>query len=107
MSLGSQKQSEKPATEKDIAESLIHNYNQNILRYNQDSLITHKMSLIKTLAKNRTYFEAYPSMSKSVEMSLRMIVDDIKRIKKSGDEFTDIQDHPMVKRHLKDLEKFI
>ena len=53
------------------------------------------------------YIDAYPSMSKSVEMSLRMIIDDIKRIKKSGGEFTDIQDHPMVKNHLKDLEKFI
>ena len=53
------------------------------------------------------YIEAYPSMSKSVEMSLRMIINDIKRIKKSGGEFTDIQDHPMVKNHLKDLEKFI
>ena len=46
-------------------------------------------------------------MSKSVEMSLRMIINDIKRIKKSGGEFADIQDHPMVKNHLKDLEKFI
>jgi hypothetical protein len=46
-------------------------------------------------------------MSKNVEMTLRMIVDDIKRIKKSGGEFTDIQDHPMVKKHLKDLERFI
>lgn len=53
------------------------------------------------------YIEDYPSMSKSVEMSLRMIINDIKRIKKSGGEFTDIQDHPMVKNHLKDLEKFI
>ena len=53
------------------------------------------------------YIVGYPSMSKSIEMSLRMIIDDIKRIKKSGGEFTDIQDHPMVKNHLKDLEKFI
>lgn len=53
------------------------------------------------------YIVGYPSMSKSIEMSLRMIIDDIKRIKKSGGEFTDIQDHPMVQRHLKDLEKFI
>jgi hypothetical protein len=53
------------------------------------------------------YIEDYPLMSKNVEMTLRMIVDDIKRIKKSGGEFTDIQDHPMVKKHLKDLERFI
>jgi hypothetical protein len=53
------------------------------------------------------YISSYPSLSKSVEMSLRMIVDEIKRIKKSGEEYTDIQDHPMIKKHLKDLERFI
>ena len=70
----------------------------------------HRISRLKDLKKEFSlsgYIEAYPSMSKSVEMSLRMIINDIKRIKKSGGEFTDIQDHPMVKNHLKDLEKFI
>jgi hypothetical protein len=42
-----------------------------------------------------------------VKMVLRTLVDEIKDIKKSGGEFTDIQDHPMVKKHLKDLERFI
>jgi hypothetical protein len=53
------------------------------------------------------YIKEYPSMSKMVEMALRKIVNEIKDIKKSGGEFTDIQDHPMVKKHLKDLERFI
>jgi hypothetical protein len=42
-----------------------------------------------------------------IMMSLQQIVNGIKDIKKSGGEFTDIQDHPMVKRHLDKLENFI
>jgi len=38
---------------------------------------------------------------------LKMIIDSIKQIKKSGEEYTDIQDHPMIKRHLDKLENFI
>jgi hypothetical protein len=39
--------------------------------------------------------------------SLKQIVNSIKDIKKSGGEYTDIQDHPMVKRHLDKLENLI
>jgi len=53
------------------------------------------------------YIEQYPSMSKNVQMSLRSIVDTIRHIKKSGGEFSDIQDHPMVQRHIEKLENFI
>lgn len=53
------------------------------------------------------YIKDYPSMSRMVRMSLLAIVEDIKQIKKSGGEFTDIQDHPMVKKHLDRLENFI
>jgi hypothetical protein len=53
------------------------------------------------------YIEQYPSMSKSVEMSLRSIIKTIQHIKKSGGEFEDIQDHPMVKMHIDRLENFI
>lgn len=53
------------------------------------------------------YIEQYPSMSKSVEMSLRSIIKTIQHIKKSGGEFEDIQDHPMVKIHIDRLENFI
>lgn len=53
------------------------------------------------------YIEQYPSMSKSVEMSLRSIINTIQYIKKSGGEFEDIQDHPMVKMYIDKLENFI
>jgi hypothetical protein len=53
------------------------------------------------------YIEQYPSMSKSVEMSLRSIIKTIQHIKKSGGEFEDIQDHPMVKMYIDKLENFI
>lgn len=53
------------------------------------------------------YIEQYPLMSTKVQMSLRSIVNTIQHIKKSGGEFTDIQDHPMVKPHIERLENFI
>ena len=53
------------------------------------------------------YIENYPLTSKMVLSQLKMIIDSIKQIKKSGEEYTDIQDHPMVKRHLDKLENFI
>jgi GT2 family glycosyltransferase len=53
------------------------------------------------------YIENYPLTSKMVLSQLKMIIDSIKQIKKSGGEYTDIQDHPMIKRHLDKLENFI
>jgi hypothetical protein len=53
------------------------------------------------------YIENYPLASKIIMMSLQQIVNGIKDIKKSGGEFSDIQDHPMIKRHLDKLENFI
>ena len=53
------------------------------------------------------YIEKYPLMSNSVKSSLRSIVYTIQHIKKSGGEFEDIQDHPMVKMYIDRLEKFI
>ncbi len=53
------------------------------------------------------YIQNYPLASKMIMMSLQQIVNGIKDIKKSGGEFSDIQDHPMVKRHLDKLENFI
>jgi hypothetical protein len=46
-------------------------------------------------------------MSKMVRGGIQQIINDIKRIKKSGEEYTDIQDHPIVKRHIDKLEDFI
>ena len=53
------------------------------------------------------YIQQYPSMSKMVIGQIKMLVDQIKSIKKSGGEYEDIQDHPFVKRHLDKLENFI
>jgi hypothetical protein len=46
-------------------------------------------------------------LSNMVRSSVYQIIEDIKRIKKSGGEYTDIQDHPIVKRHIDKLEDFI
>jgi hypothetical protein len=46
-------------------------------------------------------------MSKMVRGHLQQIVNGIKDIKKSGGEYEDIQDHPMVKRYIDKLENFI
>ena len=53
------------------------------------------------------YIVQYPNMSQAIKKQLEYIIDSIKKIKKSGDEYIDIQDHPMVKRHLDKLENFI
>jgi hypothetical protein len=53
------------------------------------------------------YIQNYPLASKMIMMSLQQIVNGIKDIKKSGGEFSDIQDHPIVKRHLDKLENLI
>jgi hypothetical protein len=53
------------------------------------------------------YIQNYPSASRMVRGHLTQIVNGIKEIKKSGAEYEDIQDHPMVKRHIDKLENFI
>lgn len=53
------------------------------------------------------YITNYPNMSQMIKNQMRMIVATIKELKKSGAEYIDIQDHPMVKRHLERLENFI
>ena len=53
------------------------------------------------------YIQNYPSASRMVRGHLAQIVNSIKEIKKSGGEYEDIQDHPMVKRYIDKLENFI
>jgi len=53
-----------------------------------------------------TYVENYPSTSKMVKNYMKTIVDDIKNMRKSGMEYNDIADHPVVKNHLEKLEDF-
>ena len=61
----------------------------------------------KNLFTLSPYIQNYPSMSKMVTSSLSQIVAGIKQMKKSGAEYEDIQDHPMVKRFIDKLENFI
>jgi hypothetical protein len=63
--------------------------------------------IANTQFKLSPYISQYPSLSKSIKNHLMMIVNEIKEIKKSGAEYEDIQDHPIVKKHLDKLEDLI
>lgn len=65
------------------------------------------IDLAKKLFSLSTYVQQYPNMSNMVRGGIQQIINDIKRIKKSGGEYTDIQDHPIVQRHIDKLENFI
>ena len=65
------------------------------------------IDIAKKLFSLSLYVQQYPTMSNMVRGSIQQIINDIKRIKKSGGEYTDIQDHPIVKRHIDKLEDFI
>ena len=53
------------------------------------------------------HIENYQYSSNMVRAYIQRLVMDIIRMKKDGLEFNDIQDHPLVKRHLDKLEEFI
>jgi hypothetical protein len=65
------------------------------------------IDIAKKLFSLSPYVQQYPRMSNMVRGSIQQIINDIKRIKKSGGEYTDIQDHPVVQRHIDKLEDFI
>jgi len=65
------------------------------------------IDIAKNLFSLSLFIEKYPLMSKMVRGHLQQIVNGIKDIKKSGGEYEDIQDHPMVKRYIDKLENFI
>lgn len=65
------------------------------------------IDIAKKLFSLSPYVQQYPNMSNMVKSQLMQLINDIKRIKKSGGEYTDIQDHPIVKRHIDKLEDFI
>lgn len=54
-----------------------------------------------------SYIENYPMMSQGVIFQLSQIMKQVKEMKKSGVEYNDIQDHPMVKKYISQLEDFI
>ena len=53
------------------------------------------------------YIKNYPNYSQNVKTQLTNIIRQIKEIKKTGGEFTDILDHPMIQKHISKLENFI
>ena len=53
------------------------------------------------------FIKDYPQASSFVKMSLQNIIGTIKEMKKKGLEYSDIQDHPMVKPYLEKLENFL
>jgi len=65
------------------------------------------IEIAKGLFALSSYIDNYPSMSKMIRGHLAQIVNGIKQMKKSGAEYEDIQDHPMVKRYIDKLEDFI
>lgn len=65
------------------------------------------LSEAKTYFSLSSYIVKYPSMSGMVRKFLLQIVNSIKEMKKSGVEYEDIQDHPIVKTHISKLENFI
>ena len=65
------------------------------------------IEIAKKLFSLSPYVQQYPTMSNMVRGGIQQIINDIKRIKKSGGEYTDIQDHPIVQRHIDKLEDFI
>lgn len=65
------------------------------------------LEIAKEQFKLSYYIQNYPTMSQNIRLQLKQIIDFIASMKKSGEEYTDIQDHPMVKRYLNKLENFI
>jgi hypothetical protein len=61
----------------------------------------------KKIFKLSEFIQQYPQASKFVGSSLQRIIDTIKHMKSKGMEYSDIQDHPMVKPFIEKLERFL
>lgn len=61
----------------------------------------------KKIFKLSDFIQQYPQASKFVGSSLERIIETIKYMKSKGMEYSDIQDHPMVKPFIEKLEKFL
>lgn len=61
----------------------------------------------KKLFKLSKFIAEYQFASNMVKMNLKSIIDSIKKMKEHGIEYTDIEDHPVIKNHLDKLEEFI
>ena len=54
-----------------------------------------------------SYIQNYESVSQMIKMQIQQLVSQIKQMKQNGMEFNDIADHPVVQKHLENLEEFI
>jgi hypothetical protein len=54
-----------------------------------------------------SYIQNYESVSQMIRGQIQQLVIQIKQMKQNGMEFNDIADHPIVQRHLDNLEEFI
>lgn len=54
-----------------------------------------------------SYIQNYESVSQMIKMQIQQLVSQIKQMKQNGMEFNDIADHPIVQKHLENLEEFI
>lgn len=62
---------------------------------------------IKKIFGLSAFIEKYPQQSDMIRQQIKSIINYIKEIRASGQEYNDIQDHPLVKSHLDKLERFI
>lgn len=62
---------------------------------------------IKKIFRLSEFIQQYPQASKMIGSNLKRIIDTIKLMKSEGIEYSDIQDHPMVKPYIEKLEKFL
>lgn len=83
-----------------------HQYAKNMLVKLVASLGLEKENVEKIFQLSQ-FIEEYPQKSDMTRKQIKSIIDYIKQMKDLGQEYTDIQDHPIVKSHLDKLERFI
>lgn len=78
---------------------------------NKVSFILGKLDLPSSLNKKvfglSPYIQSYPSMSKMTETSIKNIIEYIKDVRKRGESYEGIQDHPIVKKYLDRLQNLL
>lgn len=61
----------------------------------------------KKLFELSEFIQSYPQRSDNVKQTIKQIVLGIKKMKDSGIEYSGLQDHPLIKPHLKSLQNLI
>lgn len=65
------------------------------------------MEYAKTIFRLSPFIEKYPQSSSFVKTNLKQIIDKIKEMRSKGENYDDIQDHPVIKPYIEKLESFI